>query len=367
MRRIASWGREPVRSVLKLGLVSCHGIMQIKKIIAALVLLSCAMYAQEFWKYAGSGADAIMYFNTMQAEKAMDRELWDAIQKERQKALERLEKEEAAQDEFSPGLKDRHVEALLNILVESIEPMSIALDGAVKFSGGTGSTPLEDLKDMLDSAKGKDGIEISTIDVQGREAYSISTSISDTGQPIEILVVPLNDNAFEFKAKLNSRSGLQPGMLPQGGASAPLVQGIAGADVSFAAACNTLKLASMLGGGQRAMMLKNWLKSTRSGSLLGRVKGSGLYLTLNLAFQDASVARQLYSAVSPHVKTFAETKRVAYYFSGLELKLDGDVISADCMVDIGKGWNLVRKLDNVPEREAARPDAKADDDAEGAE
>ena len=42
--------------------------MRIKTIIAALVAFSCAVYAQGLWKYAGSGADAIMYFNTMQAE-----------------------------------------------------------------------------------------------------------------------------------------------------------------------------------------------------------------------------------------------------------------------------------------------------------
>ena len=70
-----------------------------KYALLAAVLLSASGFGafaadneESLWGYADPSADVVIYINTKQPEKAMDKEVWDRIQKDKNQALK--EKEE---------------------------------------------------------------------------------------------------------------------------------------------------------------------------------------------------------------------------------------------------------------------------------
>lgn len=326
-------------------------------------MLVAPVLAQDLWKYAGSGVDAILFFNTKQAENSMDKDLWDTIQQDKKNALAQ-EKESVAEEGLGFDMKDRHAEGLVNVRIEGTNPTRLSLDGAIKLTGFAQTTPLEDLKSLLNTKLQGEGIEQQKLDIEGKEAFRIKTKINGNGQPMEILIIPRDDNTFEFKTKLNGQEGTSLGFVAQNGSNASLVQGISGSDVSLAFACQTNRLASLIKSEDARMnMLKAWLMATSTGNIVVRVEEKKIKLTLHITFLNTDMAQQLYANVNPKLALFASIPEISTFLSSINMNVTGGLLTVNASLDIEKGWSMVRMFDYMPVIENDADD-ESDEDIE---
>jgi len=342
-----------------------------KNILITLVLIaSSTLIGQDLWRYANAGADAIVYINSEAAEKNMDSELWQKIQREKKEAIavdeRRLEqaKEYEAQkraegkgnaeeeddgNELKLNFKDRHMQLLVNVFSVSNNPMVTNIEGAIILKGNDmESSPLQDFKKLLDDQKGNASVSQRKIKVDGRDAYAIDTSTNVKGKntPLNCLVIPRNENTFEFKMMMNSEEGVTRTMLPQAGGPMAMTDGITGVDNVIAVGCNTQKLASMMNGelSPQMMGLKNCLLQTDVGKMTCRVSGKNAYLTLMLHFYDVSVAQRILQQIQQFVTTLNTQPVIRQYVRDITAIVNADQLIISGTMDVETGWAVVRKF-----------------------
>lgn len=341
-----------------------------KNILIILVLsFSYSLVAQDLWGYANAGADAIVYVNSENGEKNMDPVLWAKIQREKKEAIavdERRAKEAAEQereklkaegreaddaedDGMKLDFKNRHVQLLLNIFVVSTTPMAANMEGAIILSGKDDkTTPLQDFKELLGEQKGNPSISQRRLKVDGHEAFAIDTTTDVNGRnmPANCLVVPIDDNMFEFKMKMNSPTGVSETMLSRAGGTMAMTDGLTGGDNVLAIGCNTQRLASMMNGELTPQMLalKNCLLQTDIGKLTCRVSGRNAYITIMLHFYDPAVANRILAQIRQVTYVFNEQPILNQYVREIKTSVNGDQLIITGTMDIERGWSIINKF-----------------------
>ena len=84
---------------------------------------------ESLWNYASPTADVILYFDTKQPEQAMDKQLWNLIQRDKNKAI----------DSNSEGqlfdTKNRDMQGIVNLYIRSMTPFSATIEGVANITG----------------------------------------------------------------------------------------------------------------------------------------------------------------------------------------------------------------------------------------
>ena len=117
-------------------------------LLAAALLLSLTgaipLFADEesLWSYADPSADLCIYINTKQAEKAMEKGLWDRIRQDKNNAIAKKSEGQL----FST--KDRDMELIGNLHIVSMEPFCGTVDGLANISGDL-SGDIDKLMEMM--------------------------------------------------------------------------------------------------------------------------------------------------------------------------------------------------------------------------
>ena len=101
---------------------------------------------KSLWNYALPSADAIVYINTKQAEKAMTPTLWQQIQKDKNTALA-----EDPEDQLF-DTQNRDIEALTNLFIDSVVPFKASIEGVAMITGNVKG----DIAKLLQAGQGTD-------------------------------------------------------------------------------------------------------------------------------------------------------------------------------------------------------------------
>ncbi len=334
-----------------------------KNILISL-FISCSIlsFAQDLWNYANAGADLILFIDSENGEKNMDPELWKQIQWEKKMAVikdkvrekrairkhnaEEEEKEEGDGKSLEFDMKDRHVKLLLNLFVESTTPMVGRLEGAVVLNGNAPTTPLQDFKGLLGDQLANPNVIQSKAKIDGKEAFALDFVQTQNSPPMNCIVIPQDDNTFEFRLRFNGKDGVLKDVVPKNGGSMAMTEGLAGSDTPFAVSCNTQRLASMMNGEltPQMMALKNCLKQTDVGKVNCRISGKDAFLTLSLHFYDAGAAQQIWGQLAPVTETLRSQPIMQQYLRDTKVSVNGDTLIISTTMDVKTGWRLINKF-----------------------
>ena len=342
-----------------------------KNILIILVLvISSSLMAQDLWSYANAGADVVVYVNSENGEKNMDPALWAKIQRQKKEAIavherrtkeaeayhkEQLKAEGKEEEEDEEGgkeidmnFKDKHIELLLNIFVVSTTPMVSNFEGAIIVKNDDKSSPLQDFKKLLEEQKGNSAVTQRSLKIDGREAFAIDTTSNVNGKNMatNCLVIPRDDNMFEFKIKMNSPTGVSETMLSRAGGTMAMTEGITGGDNALAVGCNTQRLASMMNGELTPQMLalKNCLQQTDIGKLMCRVSGRNAYITIMLHFYDPLAAQGVLANIRQFTYVINEQPLLNQYVREVKTSVNGDQLIITGTMDVERGWSLINKF-----------------------
>ena len=112
-------------------------------LLFALSAIPFAASAENIRNFVSPSADVVLYFNSRRAEKTMDPVLLQQIRKDQ------AEKLSAKNPSWT--MKDRDVEAVLNLFVRQVSPFQARMEGVARISGNLKN----DIENILKEGKAR--------------------------------------------------------------------------------------------------------------------------------------------------------------------------------------------------------------------
>lgn len=268
--------------------------------LTGLVPLCAEAQEESLWGYADPTADICIYINTKQAEKAMEKGLWDRIQKDKNDTI--AKKAQGGKEQFF-STKDRDMELMGNLRILSVEPFSGSIDGIANISGDlTG-----DIEKMMETMKGSDGVS-SQMSKQGDlNFYSIAMSGADNISGFDCMFVPVKPNQIQFRVNLNSQEAAQKKVLSAYAEPSPTIKRLSGQDLAFACIIAPEKIAGFKFE-EKTEVVAEFLKQMKEIAIAVSVAGQELKLNAIFSFKSESDAAAFVTIAQPFL---SEVKSVS--------------------------------------------------------
>lgn len=309
---------------------------------------------ESLWGYADPAADICIYINTTQAEKAMEKGMWDQIQKEKNAAIEK--KAKAGGQLFDT--KDRDMELIGNLHITSVEPFSGTVDGVANITGDlTG-----DIQKMMEQMKeGNSGASPQMSKQDDLDFYTLALSGADGISGMDIMLVPVKPNQIQFRANLNSKDGVPKTLLGKAAEPSPAIAKYSGQDLSFACIMSPEKIAQFKLGDD-AEKLVEFLKQMNEIAVSVRIAGKQMILDGSFSFKAESSVPAFVAIAEPFL---SQVKSVAHGETPPRITTNGRVVGITVPVSISDAWGLLANMTGEPdEKEVEEAMKKADEAAE---
>ena len=346
----------------------------------AAVILQCGVVVADARLPASavrSSADMIIAFDTLQAEKAMDKDLWSMIQKDKNRAKRR------SHEKSMFNTEGRDIAGIVNVSFLSFDPLRYVADGSLLVSGGKGASMQDDAKALANSAQ-ESGYSVVASGGKKSPIYTFDmpemTEEGESVMPPNGAVLSVLDEArAEFTARWRVPSNEVQSAMAEIKAREPVLsEAIANTsltDVSFAAIVNAEKLSELpLDGTEEQKSLKELLVQLKTLSLVVRAKGKSLLVSASLVFKDAENAELRRAEFERDFKQVLELSggksgNQAGMLESLTTRVDDKVLTLDASVDIRSAWSFLSRFDGggarkakanrkKKERKASRPAAE---------
>ena len=327
------------------------------------VPLGAADEKESLWGYADPTADVCIYLNTTQAEKAMEKGMWDRIQKDKNAAIEKKAKNGGQL--FST--KDRDMELIGNLHITSVEPFSGTLDGVANITGDmTG-----EIQKMMDQMKENNSAALPQVSKQDdMDFYSLALSGVDGVDSIsglDVMFVPVTPNQIQFRAGINGKDAEPKTVLSKPAEPSPAIAKLSGQDLAFACIMSPEKLA-MFKLGEDSEKLIEFLKQMNEIAFSVRIAGNQMILDGSLSFKAESSIPGFMTIAEPFL---SQVKNVAHGETPPRISANGRVVSVTIPVNISDAWGFLSNMTGEPDeeelQEAQERAAKAAEAAESAE
>lgn len=315
----------------------------------AALLLSAACLAplcadaqeESLWGYADPTADICIYINTKQAEKAMEKGLWDRIQKDKNDAI--AQKTQAGKGQLF-STKDRDMELMGNLRIVSVEPFSGMVDGVANISGDlTG-----DIDKLMENLKGNDGVS-SQMSKQGDlDFYSVAMSGADSVSGFDCMFVPVKPNQIQFRININSQDAAQKKVLSTYSEPSPAIKRMSGQDLAFACIVDPEKIASFKFTDDTEKVAE-FLKKMKEIAVSVRVAGQEMKLNGIFSFKSESDAAAFVTIAKPFL---SEVKPATGTETPPRISATGKDVDITIPVNISDAWNLISNMTAEPDPEA---------------
>ena len=303
-------------------------------------------------------ADLVVTFDTFQAEKAMDGNLWKMIQAEKKKAQKRS-------SDKSPFKTDgRDIAGTVNISFISFSPFRFVADGLLCVSGDKGTSIREDAATLADMAKDL-GYEVTKSGGKKTPIYSFDMKAIPDDEGDEVL--PVNgamltvhdDSQANFVARW--RIGLKEAEAWKRERDAkisekPLAQALAATPLSsssFGLVGNAERLAGLpLDENEEQKALKELLVQLKTFAVVFRVDSGDLRISANLMFKSDAMA----AARRTEFAQDCEQLRTAMAAQGggmlrtVSTGGEGKTLTVDAAVDIRTAWSFISRFENAGRR-----------------
>ena len=142
----------------------------IYKISLICLSVSCIVLSAPAVSPQTTKADIFLYLNTRQAEKNLDKALWDAIENRRKAELQK--------QKGMPFITSRNMEGFFKAFVDSVNPPAFRISGTAKIEDGI-TNELNMLKDMKN-------IHISERKQDNMTLYVVRIPLNETQNPKEL-------------------------------------------------------------------------------------------------------------------------------------------------------------------------------------
>lgn len=324
--------------------------------VVGMVLAATASAAAVSLSAAASpAADLVVAFDTLQAEKAMDANLWKRILADKKKAQQR------SRDKSPFKTEGRDIAGTVNVSFISFSPFRFIADGLLCVSGGRGTSMREDVATLADMAKDS-GFEVTMSGGKKSPVYSFDMKAIPDDDGDEILPVNgavlsvLDDSQARFTARWgigaedaeawkNERAAKDVGQ--------PLAEALAATPIANSALAivgNAERLAELpLDENEEQKYLKELLVQLKTLSFVFRVEGGDLRIMANLIFKDeemAAVRRTEFAQDCELVRT-AMAAQGGSMLRTITAGGEGSAVTVDAAVDISAAWAFVSRFENA--------------------
>jgi len=307
---------------------------------------------------ANPAADLVVVFDTLQAEKAMNADLWKKIQADKKRAQQR------SSDKSPFKTEGRDIAGTINVTFISFSPFRFIADGLLYVSGGKGTSMREDATTLVDMAKDS-GFEVTKSGDKKTPVYSfdmkaISDDDGDEEMPVcggVLTVIDDSQARFTFRWGIGSEEALK---LEQPAANAvatnlppPLAAALAAAPLSSSAlglVGNAERLAELpLDGNEEQKDLKSFLVQLKTFTLVFRAEGVDLRIWANLVFKNDESAAARRDEFAHDCEQFRATMAAqgGSMLRTITTSGEGRAITVDASVDIGEAWTFVSRFENA--------------------
>ncbi len=321
-----------------------------KFVLLAAVLLSASGFGamaadneESLWGYADPSADVVVYINTKQPEKAMDKETWDRIQKDKNQALK--EKEEKGGGMFDT--KNRDMEVLANIRIAAATPFCGTIEGVANISGNLQG----DIDKLMETMKQKEGSvpqpQISKKD--DMNFYNLSLESKDNTQGADVMIVPVTPNQLQFRISINPKDKMSQSLLTAAAASpgnkepSANFAKLAAQDVAFACYLVPEKLIDLNVAETDAMeMLNSFMKKISDIGLSAQVSGALTILKGSFSFKseaDAAAAAESAKDILPAIKSYFGTEQ-----QSPRSTVSGKTLELTIPINTSDAWDMISRL-----------------------
>lgn len=295
--------------------------------LSLIVLVAMTASAGGLLDYARPDSDALIYMDVAQAEKAMDKALWQKIEADKQAARNR-EREELAReepDQDAPdapdvfgAISDMNPELVANITLVSREPLRLMVEGAVRFQTG------EDGRKLLEGLAGSF--------VGDESSVPMSLSIEETDDGICKFLLLYN---------LKKRVNLPP---PAHSAARSNMFGrLISAKPSVCLLMNSIRWAPLLGGNEASADLQRLMIRADAVGIAVSVRARTIHVSAEAAFrreQDAADYARNAEAMSGDVGKLLSGP----ILRGVSASAHGLVVSISADIGIDEAWTSLGTL-----------------------
>ena len=337
--------------------------MKLLASIVALLLSVSAMSATmpSTTAAARPTADLVIAFDTLQAEKAMDGDLWKMIQSDKMKAQKR------SRDKSPFKTEGRDIVGTVNVSFISFSPFRFVADGLLSVSGGKGASIQEDAEVLAGMAKDS-GYEVTKSGGKKTPVYAFDMKAvpdddGDEELPVSGAVLTVMDDS---QVRFTARWGIGPDEarnIEQTAANAmatntppPLAAALAATPLSgsaFGLVGNAERLAELpLDENKEQKALKELLSQLKTLAIVFRAEGADLRIGANLMFKsnETAVVRR---AEFVHDCEQLRTEMAARGGSMLRTIAAGgerESVKVDAAIDIRSVWAYLSRFENSGRR-----------------
>jgi len=292
---------------------------------------------ESLWGYADPTADVVVYINTTQPEKAMEKSIWDRIQQDKNRALK--EKEGRLFD-----TKNRDMELIANLRIVTLEPFCGTVEGVANISGDLQG----DIDNMMELMKQREGTTPQVSKKDNKNFYNLSLSGTKENQKTDFMLVPIGSNQIQFRININPQDTMPQTLLSAGaGVSAEESEGLAklsGQDVAFACFLIPERFADMkISGTESTEALGEFLKKVSSIGL--SAQASGVYTILKGSFSfkseiDAAMFAESAEEILPKMKALLGSEQSPRsVVTGRNLEISIPLNTSDA-------WDMISRFTN---------------------
>lgn len=237
-------------------------------------------------------SDAVVYFNTRQAEKAMSPEIWKRIKSEKEETARR-----ARSSTGGKPFKNTDAEGALNVTFASFQPLQLTVDGEIALSGGQKGAVRQDVEVICSDAV-EIGFSVTRGGSKDEPAYVLNGKLQEDQPPVHAELTIKKDGRIAGDLKW----GGQQDKVSEGNRMPVLIRQMQsfGNDLSLGVALDAQRIATLpLDGNDRQRELKKLLVKLETLGLCVRVKGDALCFFLTGEFLREEDAVAFLASVRP--------------------------------------------------------------------
>ncbi len=292
----------------------------------------------DFWSYASGGADAVLYVNTKQAEKAVDEKLYGQIKKDKHKAIDEMDEKSILAD------KVRDLEGVANIYITNADGSTgVKIEGVARVYGGKKSIK-SDIEKLSADAK-ENGFGVSS-----KKAGKLTASCFDIPAMGETpamngIVTPLDNELFHYKFTIGSTNVLSH-FCPKGdGLSNPVIARISQSDASLAFVCDAQRLAGYITAtNQNASVLKAILSVSKTATVICRAKSRAFKVAVTFEFLAEETATAYAQMIQPTVALLNQRMAKDGMLSGFDVRKYQKNLTLSFDIGIDTAWKQIMQM-----------------------
>lgn len=310
------------------------------QVLFCLTLFSCTAMANDnkesLWSYASPSADVILYFDTKQPEQAMDKTLWQLIQKDKNEALER----ESEGQLFD--IKNRDMEALVNFYINSIAPFSATIEGVAKITGNIHN----DIQKLLETFT-QEGMPTPQInEIEHMSFYNFSVPNNEATPPIDIMFVPLNNNLLHFKINIKPNENMSQTMVVTSQENVKVLETRPQNQQAFVVAGHVEKIKKFpIWQRNHKINMMGYFNQIETFCICGNVSNLHLIISVNILFKNSESAKNFTLSFNNVKSKIAQTISVD---EQPQLISKGNAVQITGKINIAKAWKIISHITSQP-------------------